>query len=330
MNLSHFDFYNRELKEKFLEQYNEETARTYAYSLARSRFEEELFGKDLYNFNLEQISKILPKFKACNLNGVKKHALIIDLYMTWAAENGYRNSNISVLKGMDNEFYERFVMNKKMFINEDELKEYEDTLVNYQDKLTLRLPYEGLTGYKMSLMRNLNIKCFTDKPNVIRSKDDRKGEREIEVSDRCIEFIKKGIAEDIYFAKNGESEGYIKELPLTRNDYVIRINAKKNKENSEIDTHNLHRRLKAIKEGIDLPAITFKSLERSGMIAFAKDLFVERGKLGKEEFNIIGDRYNLSKLHAGGKEYHNTTMMKTYINRENILELYGIDIGEDN
>jgi hypothetical protein len=45
-----------------------------------------------------------------------------------------------------------------------------------------------------------------------------------------------------------------------------------------------------------------------------------------DQFAVVGEKYNFSKITNEQYEYYNTNLMKDYISIENIKELYGVDV----
>src|SRR5690606_33793766 len=87
----------------------------------------------------------------------------------------------------------------------------------------------------------------------------------VTVSKHCLSLIKGALAEREYSNKNGTATRS-KDMPLVENDFVIRPIARKvNNPNAKADKHLIYRRLTVISELFDLPFLTAKSINKSGM-----------------------------------------------------------------
>ena len=327
MSKFNFKLYNPELKERFLSQYPEDTQITHGYTLSKAYDEENFFEKDLYEFNIEEIKKVLYKINPINLRASLRYGNTIKNYIDWAHRNGYAMSNINnPLQGMDTEWYKQFTGNKKTLFSYQEVREMLKELVNFQDQLPILLAFEGVLGEDMSEQANLNFNSYDPNSNTLKLKDDAKGERTIEVSDECIAMIGRAHREPTYQYKNGTSTGKLKERELPESKFVLRAGSRSDSDqDAPISKFVLYRRLREIKEVCDYPYLSFKSLSKSGQIKMAVDLFNERGKLTNDELELIAIKFNLSKTMNNGEAY-NYSSMREYINRETILELYDIDI----
>ncbi|MEC1780045.1 hypothetical protein [Schinkia azotoformans] len=316
------NFFNEETKELFLGNFNEESRNTYSYVFRNSKEMEELIEKDVYDFTINQIGKLLESLKLSTSNAAKTYGRVISSYINWAIENNLK-SEPNPLKHIGNEWFEQFVNKIKLFITEKELIDIEEKLVNYQDKVIMRLIFEGVSGYSLSELVNLTKEDI--KGNTLRLIDEKSGERYLEVSDRAIKFIEKAIDETIYYNKNGTSEGRRSTAPLSQNDYVIKMTLLRSDQdsNKKSDKHLIYRRLSTISELFSLEYLTSKSLERSGMIKMGKDLLEKDGKLENEQLAKIAERFAVKKVIINGYETYNYFMLREFINIENIEDLYG-------
>ncbi|MEC1697731.1 phage lytic cycle repressor MrpR family protein [Schinkia azotoformans] len=316
------NFFNEETKETFLSNFNEESRNTYSYVFRNSKEMEELIEKDVYDFTINQIGKLLESLKLSTSNAAKTYGRVISSYINWAIENNLK-SEPNPLKHIGNEWFEQFVNKIKLFITEKELIDIEEKLVNYQDKVIMRLIFEGVSGYSLSELINLTKEDI--KGNTLHLIDEKSGERYLEVSDRAIAFIEKAIDETIYYNKNGTSEGRRSTAPLSQNDYVIKMTLLRSDQdsNKKSDKHLIYRRLSTISELFGLEYLTSKSLERSGMVKMGKDLLEKDGKLENEQLVKIAERFAVKKVIINGYETYNYFMLREFINIENIEDLYG-------
>lgn len=326
------NLYNEQLKEAFLKTYdNEQSRNTIKYLFFKAYPMELILEKDLYNFSKDEIGKVIQNADPMSQSVAYSYGRFIVAYLNWAIENGYRMNNINPLQGVTNEWYEQFIdKSKKVHFTDKEIQEIIDQLVNAQDAVILALLFEGVNGYGASEISNLKYKDVDFENGILKLYDDKKGERKIQVSNNTLKLIEKAYHETEYYSRNGEIENakYAK-TPVLKSEYVVK-NIKRGRaiEGRRVEKHGIYRRIEMISELFNLPYLTPKGIQRSGMIYMAKELYLKNGKLGKEELSQIGEKFDFIKIHSQGYEYYNTTLMKEFINRDNILELYNIDIGE--
>ena len=328
------NMYNEEIKETFLqylieeEGYTDETVHVFRFIFYKSYDVESILQKDMYDFNMSELKQVLLSANKSTLNSVRSFASMMKKYIDWAIRKGYANSNINPMNMFTVKDYEECIdKSKKLFISEEELIEIEDQLVNYQDKVILRLLFEGANGYEVSELINLK-KYDVDYANKrLRLYDDKNGERFITVSDRCLDIIEKAINEEAYYARNGEkkSKHGKSKYPYYETDHVIK-NVLTGRTKGEADKTVIYRRMNMIKEMFDMPYLTIKNVWRSGMIKMAVDLYKEEGELTNKQLAKIAEQFGLGKVINNGHETYNYHAMRQFINRENIIDLYDIDI----
>jgi site-specific recombinase XerD len=326
--------YNEEVKEAFLqylideEGYTEETVHVFRFVFYKSYDVEDILQKDMYDFNMSELKQVLLNANKSTLNSVRAFASMMKKYIDWAIHTGLTNSNINPMDMFTTKDFEECIdKSKKLFISEDELIEIENRLVNYQDKVVPRLLFEGANGYEVSELINLK-KYDVDYANKrLRLYDDKSGERFITVSDRCLEFIEKAINEKVYYARNGEKDSAHgkSEYEYFETDHVIK-NVLTGRTKGAADKNVVYRRMYMIKEIFDMPYLTIKNIWRSGMIKMAVDLYKEEGELTNKQLAKIAEQFGLGKIINNGHETYNYHSMRQFINRDNILDLYGIDI----
>lgn len=322
--------YNADVKEQFLATYdNEGTQTTLRYLFYKSAPMEEILERDLYDFDLGQLIKVIKNTDPLNLQVAKSNSRFLSNFIDWSIETRRRGNVDNPLKAVDDELLQATVSEKKLYISENELLKLESKLVNYQDKVILQMLFEGAQGYHMNELVNLREQDINFETGELKLTDPEFEGRvrdTLKVSKHCLDLIKGALAEKEYANKNGTSTRG-KDMPLVENDYVIRPIARKVKDpNAKADKHTIYRRLTVISELFEMPYLTAKSVSKSGMLKISKDLYLRDGELEKDQIYEVADRFGLRKLKQGEHEFHNRTAIEAYINRQNILDLYGIDI----
>lgn len=311
--------YNEHIKKEFLKLYEETSQHAIERVFNKSYSAEKLLRKDLYDFNENEIGIVLSELEPHSVDVAKSLGFYIKSYISWAMP--YRKSNLNPLDVATDSYFERFVdKSKKIHWAEDELIEQLERLPNGQDKALVMLIFNGILGEEAIELIDLNYFDIDWNSNEIYIASRKE---KLKVSDACIKYLKEAHRQQNYYSLSDDN----KEFPLVETDYIFKnIYGKKSQDSKQVTSTVIYGRLSRIKDYLSLDYLTTNSIKQSGMIKYAVDLWSNRGKLGKEEFNLIGDRFNLNKIHANGYEYHNKSLMKKYINEENIKKLYGIDV----
>jgi integrase len=321
--------YNEEIKQKFLDTYdNEGTRHTMKYIFFNAYENEFPLGKDMYDFSLEEIGKIISSSNPKSVPVALSRGRFISQYISWAIQNNLRKNTLNPLQNIDKDWYEQFVDPElKQYISKNDVDEYTSKLVNHQDIAILHMIFNGLYGHSSSEIRNLKMSDINRDEKSIRLYDDKKGERYIyNVDEKLIDILGKANDDTIYQSSNGQGERQ-KESELVQNEFIIRP-ARRGRvvEHNPASQITIINRIKMIAEEFDMEDLTPKSIQRSGMIYMAYKLLKEDGRteLNKQDYEKIGDHFNLSKITSndGKYSYHNKTTMSEYINTDNIKKLY--------
>jgi integrase len=330
MTIDKNKLYNPEIKMDYLNTFdNEQSKITIAYILYKAKDIEEIYAKDLYEFDIEEIKNVLHNTNPLNRMIAKTNGLMISNYISWAIEKGLKKSNLNPLADKSVEWYEQFVdKSKKIFWSDEEIRNIIKKCVNAQDQVIIQLIFfEGVSGYALSELCNLHYYDVDWNNNIVRLKDDRYGERKIKMSDESIRIIKSAYQEEEYQKTNGHSDAKNPIAKLIPSDYILKnIQSRRTKNHHGVDKHTIYRRLSTIGEYFNYPYFNAKNIQKSGMIYMAKELYLRDGKLEKEQLYEVAERFGVRKQKINGYEFYNTTLLKEFINAENIKDLYDIDI----
>jgi integrase len=319
--------YNPEIKEKFLMTYdNEQSRKTLNNVFQKSELIESVLEKDLFSFNLNEIGKVIANANPHSSLVARSLGRFISQYINWALP--YREgSNLNPLQGIDLDWYDQFVdKTKKIFYSESEFIELIESpdMRNDQDKSFLYLCYEGIGGRQFIEMRELKISDIYEDENKIYIKQ---RDEKVDVSPECIKYLQKAYDQKIYYTYDSETKDYKEKEMLDGHGHIFKnVKAGRTQEGTMVSMAVFYNRLNSIKDQFDLEYLTGNSLKMSGQIALAVKLYEQYGKLEYEQFEIIGKKYQSSMIHSGDYHYYNTTLLKEYINPENISDLYGINI----
>ena len=321
-------FYNSEEKEEFLKTINsEEVRKIYEHLFLKSKGAETLYQKDLYSFTLEQIEDVMRNINPATMNSAANNKSRLNNYMSWAITNGRRTNNINPIHGLGRDWERKFIdKNTKRFLSESELNDIIEGLYNAQDKALIQCIFEGILGQGFSeliSMRYSKIDWTNNKVSVIDKRSNK--EREVQVSDKCLQFIKEAYYQVLYRSEETDTE---KEL-VEYEDYIFKNVKWRTSKFPRITKDGIGKRIYIVKEKYELEEFKAKTIQESGMNKMAADLYKSNGKLDKEEFIKIGEQFNLSKIRVDGYEYYDIRKMKNQINEKTLKELYDIDVKID-
>ncbi|CEG31418.1 phage lytic cycle repressor MrpR family protein [Peribacillus simplex] len=316
-------YYNSEIKEEYLSGFPSDSQNTYSHVFKKSAELEQFALRDLYLFEINQIETLLSNFEFTTIRAAKTYISVISSYINWSIEKGLRETE-NPLTDVNATWVDQFVRKDKKFLfTEKEIIEIENELVNAQDRVIIRLLFEGVEGEGVSEL--LNLKDNDCKGNVLCLEDDKFGKRELEVSNRAVDFIKKASAETEYQIRNGKSLGRRSISKLVDNDFVIKSADAKSLVNiHRADKHLIYRRMSTIGDFFNLKYLNVKNIRKSGMLKLAKDLYLQNGKLDKEEFLKIADTFGIESVIIQNKNFHIQNSISSFVNLETIKNLYEI------
>lgn len=320
------ELYNRDVKQLFLDEYKANTQKTLLRLFKVSQASERDRQQDLYDFNREQVRKLLYMLKPTKFNASKQNGALISMYMDWAIEQGYRKS-INPLDGISKDWYNQFVdTNKVQYFTEDRLNEMIRSCENTQDAVIVRLLMEGAGGEANEELLNLRKQDIDFTTNMLMLRDlKRREERILRVSDRCIDLCGKALAASTYEKKNGISSPNTKSptVHLVENEFVIRSSVTNTENVAKADKNIIHRRMAVLSQFFNEPYFTPLNIRYSGMLMMARDLVVRYGELGPAELNKIAERFHVSRADSTGDQ-NMYRLKEEFLNITKLNEMYEI------
>lgn len=317
------DLFNEEIKNEFLDEYQEGTRTTYYYTFKSIAYYEYKLNKDVFKFDEDELNSMFHDINFINLDRVERYKSIIENYINWTIRMGHRASNINPLIVFTKEMLKGYVGYKKLFISENELMDIENAVVNKQDILPLRLAFEGITGEELVEQRYLEPKHIEG--NTIHIHDQNDYVRSIEVSDRCIYMINETLKEKDYYFQNGTSRARRNKALLKETKYILKSINHKN-DIDVIDVFVIYKRLRGISEWFNYPLLSYKNVRKSGEIKMMADYCKEHRAMSDEYLQVIADKYGIENRDVGEYSILPRSDMKKYINKKNIEVLYGIQV----
>ncbi len=330
--------YREDVKNEFLSKYPEDTQRTYKRIFLKSYMLESMWGKDLCDFNQEEVEQLLTALSPLTIAASKANLSTVNSYINWCIPNyTSRQTNISPLEFLksNKDFIKKFVDESiQLFISKQELDVISSQLINPQDSAIIQALFNGITVQQLQHMKKTDIN--DDNTVFLRDddgefiKDNDTGEiSKLPVSEDCINHLQKAAESKFYHVKNGEpsENSKIDTVELAENDYVFRVSKTRNKSPLEpIAYHVISRRVKEISKFISNPYLTPKNIFKSGYVYEGYKLWVEagkpnleNGKLPTEMYHTICRKFNFPKTNSG--TYY-TVSLRDYINISTFNELY--------
>lgn len=320
------EFYNESVKNRYLNSIENEGSRhVISYIFKASKSTEELLERDLYNFNQDQISEVLKNMSFQTLNSANANTIHIRTYINWCIKMGYRSSNLNPLAIADRKWASQFVdRTRKIHYSLEELEDLIKDIPNDCDKSMLMLWFSGVSGKQFSELRNLTEDDIDWNTNTLTLTELDGSQRDLTVSDRCMELLEKA-REQKFYITNGKFG--LEEMPLCQSKYIFRNIDYTLTQSDMVSVSVIYSRLTAIKEENNLQVFSQKGLWQSGQIHMAYEIFIRDGHFGdKSQWYEIGSKYNVSKVKFSDKIYPNVSLMKNYINTQNLKELYDIEV----
>jgi site-specific recombinase XerC len=318
--------YNENIKIEYLMCIPENRRTVYKYALCRSYDTEDVVGKDLFEFNTNEIKDALINADHSTFNSIKLTLHVFEDYINWAIKSGKTQSNINPILSIKNDELKTYLSKKKILFSKYEIQDMQKKMVNAQDKVILQLLFEGVNGHGLSELLNLTQSDVDQANQILKLNDDKYGKRSVKVSEKCLTFVMEALNQTHYQNKNGTSMGNNPELPLVKNNYVLRTATTRVQNFKRADKHLIYRRISTIADFFGYKYLTAKNIEKSGMIAFAVVLYLERKKLDNLELSIIGNQFGVRKVVMNGHEIFNFSLLKEFINATTIFDLYNINI----
>ncbi|MBT2759907.1 site-specific integrase [Paenibacillus sp. ISL-20] len=325
--------YNEDQKEMFLNKLNKNTRAAYERVLNRAKTLEEQFEKDLYDFNIYEVERLIHYLNPGTLSSVTASASIIQTYIRWGIEQDLRANNLNPLDAIiGDDFYAKFIdkTNKTIF-SKEEIEDITGGLVNFQDSAIVQCIFEGVVGKRYSEILNLTRSDIDESTGIVTLKNEidesKVEERKIKLSDDLIKMLIKAAEERIYHKNNGHPSENIKAptADLADSEFVFRNAMLNTKESGRADYHLIFRRLKKIAEWNQQPYLTGINIRNSGMLYMASKFYYKNYcELGKTEIDAVCAHFNIPKL-KNKQDYHTTRLRKEFLNVSKIEELYPIE-----
>jgi integrase len=310
--------YNEDEKRKFINNYKESTQPTVERIFKVSQTVESSLDKDLYNFNREQLRKLLFLFMPKTEKSSQANVAWINSYISWAIDEGYRNG-VNPLDGIPRDWSSQFVVKGvKLYWTDEEMNEIVRTRKNAADAVIIELLRSGIRGTANSEITNLKAEHINFDTNTLTLHDSNGTTRQVVVSQECIDMCQRALKEFEYEKMNGKPNPDIKApfAQLVSNNYVVKSVNTRTDHHNDAEKNVVHRRLKSISNELSEPNFTPLNLVASGMLSLAHKLMIKNGKFEDEEVEQVLEQF------GEDKSYSATRLKNEFLNESTIRSLY--------
>ncbi|GAB6989475.1 hypothetical protein JCM16418A_15250 [Paenibacillus pini] len=318
-NIVHDDkLYNEEIKKEFISTHKTGTQAIFERIFKITQPMETDLGKDLYQFNREELRKTFYTFMASSKGSSKSVVAHVISYIDWAIDEEYHNG-INPLDSVGVAWKEQFVVQPdKLYFTDAEIKSKLNEIVNAQVAVVFYAPFLGIRGTEHAEIVNIMKKDIDADKLTVKLTNANKSTRTITVDSDFIRLCNQAIKEQEFVKSNGEPDQNIRaeSANLIDNDYIVRSVDINVKHTAEADGSVVYRRFRTLETFFNDKRITPVTIFYSGMIAMAKDLYVA-GKLDSEGYQAIAKQFNLNQ----------TTLkrhMKDFLNEDTIKQVYSL------
>ena len=244
--------FDKEQKEAFIKEYlkSKVVAKTSLYAVFRNTepFEEKL-NKDVSQFTREEILDMFAQFRAKSVNSLLNYAIILKHYSRlMRGENEYESiTKADVVDLIDK--------SGNILLSREELDDIEAQLLNWSDKAIVELLFNGISGKNMEDIYSVSEECVQGNILCVNGK-------EFPLTDRLRELLPKAFAEEEIMSYGNTMK--IVEVNGKGRIYKERPNAR------GIDTEDsrfrwVYRRIQLFRNYLDLPGLTMKNIQSSGL-----------------------------------------------------------------
>jgi integrase len=279
---------------------------------------EEKYKKDLYEFNLEEISELMQELEIKTKASARNRFGMISHYISYNLR--LKRVNQNPLFKVSSRWCEQFVDSNRKIISENELVEYLKEIKNPQDKVVFLLLFEGVKGDDFSEILGLKKNDIDWETNTLNVVDSATGPRHVKVSDKCMCLIKEAI--DQIYPVGIEGNNYQKKY--IDSEYVIKNRGGNASTRTETIIHSKIKLLKEVSKNYDLTAYV---LRYSGMARKAIDVSrklnipLRKMRFGKN-WEEVATQFNERPMKNNGQSYQNIRInLKDHLDL--IHELYG-------
>lgn len=232
--------YNKEIKRSYFmnrSEVSDSTKRSLKGIFKRSEVFEDLYDKDVAEFNKKQIVALYKTFNYETLSNLVNTNGRLSSYSTWYIENGYSKDNINSFSCISQDVLgkclDKEILDSKI-ITKETLLEWCDRLPGARDKFLLLALFEGISGDDYREI--INLKWSDVHEGYVDL-----GNRTVSISNELYNIINDCKSENKYITYNSRGEPY-RTMPLFDKGYVYKSTSNERK-NGSSDIESLGRRI---------------------------------------------------------------------------------------
>jgi integrase len=297
--------FNRDFKNRFISQYDESTQVSLSYVFRKAAELEYSLGKDVYDFNREELDNLFYVFDCKSKDSVASKISIVNKYIDFAIEQGFLKTGINLTKNfVGQEYYEKYISKiaeRKKYLTKEQFENLLDFCVNDQDRAIFALLYEGARGRQeeensLEELINLKLSDCNLETNEVKLTRNNGETRTIVVSNETMEILKFADAQKTYLRGNGEISEWMKakkndKMKLHQNGHILKPTGIA--DFGLISEQSIRQRITGIRKRYGMnPFITVANIWYSGMVEYGKKIKQEKGKdLEGEDYREICIRF---------------------------------------
>lgn len=261
--------YGDDQKEAFIKEYlrSKIVASTSLYAIFKKteRFEQDLC-KDVSEFNKDEILHMLKSFRSKSVNSLLNYVVILKHYSRWTTgvigQNDYELIGKKDVEGLIDR-------NANVLLTREDLDEIETNLLNWSDKAIVELLWEGIAGPSMKEIYNFSKDNVDFKNGVITTES---GNRYL--TDRLRELLPKAFAE-IDIMPYGKT---LRVFSVTGKGRIYKERANSRGANTDDACFRyIYRKIQIFRDYLDMPGLTMKNLQASGLWYYLQIALKETG-----------------------------------------------------
>lgn len=270
--------YQSEMKEGFCESYlrSRVIQKTSLYGLFRkiAPYEERL-KKDVSKFTKDEALNMYKELKSRSIYTLLNNNVILKSYCAWRKyyhdpklESAYEDITIEDLKPCVDEKASRL-------LSREEITDIENSLLNYTDSAIVECLFQGISGYSMRDITELNSNML-DKENKCLIFPDG---RVFDITERLCDMLDKAFQEDTYICY-GET--------LRTKKLIGKGRLFKDRDNAHaVDSDDrrfraVYRKIQVVRDYVGIKELTMKGLAAAGMAYYLRKNMKETGLTLKE------------------------------------------------
>ncbi|OME55470.1 hypothetical protein BSK59_13410 [Paenibacillus odorifer] len=316
-NIVHEDkFFNTDKKLEYISNHKRGTQKNLERIFKIAQPSESDLNKDIYDFTRSELRNLFFTFMASTPSASKSIVLYVSGYIDWAIEKGYAKGS-NPLDSVDVNWKTQFVVKpEKIFWTDKEIKQMLNKIVNAQVAVVFYAPFLGIRGAENAEIVNLKQKDVDADKLTAKLIDADNSTRIINVDHEFIRLCQQAVKENEFIKSNGNPDKDVRSetANLIENEFIVRSVDVGVKNVNEADGTIVYRRFKTVVDFFDEARLTPTTIMYSGILAKAKDLYLE-DKLDDEGYKLIAEQFNLNA--ATLRRYKDD-----FLNIETIKELY--------